>query len=382
MTTHARLSPSASHRWSVCPASVMAEAALPDRPSGSIFAEEGTAAHELAALALISGNAPSKWLHTKLPESHWPVDQAMSDHVSDYVGHCRYLAHAGAFAQYEVSVSYARWVPNGFGTADAIILDGHVLHVIDLKYGRGIAVSPIENSQLMLYALGAYDEFSFMAEIKTINLTICQPRIGEGEPQVWSISAEQLLKWGEWVKGRAELCLVPNPEFSPGEKQCMWCKASSTCPALSRHVADAISMDFADISNPNSLPNPNVMTDARLGTALQARKLISAWLDSVEEHVVERIEMGLGFPGYKLVEGRSNRKWANETVAEQTLLRLLEDNAYTRNLLSPAQAEKALGKKKTTEIADLIVKPAGAPTLVTDDDPRPSMGISVADDFD
>jgi len=380
---HAKLSASGAHRWSACPASVQAEAAISDRiATTSIFAEEGTAAHELAALCLMGGKEPGYWLQKILPDSQWPVTQEMVDHVGEYVKYVRYHAHAGTISQYEVSVSYGRWVDGGFGTADAIIIDGQTLHVIDLKYGQGIAVSPIENTQLLLYALGAFDDFDFVSNVDTIHLTIVQPRIGQGEAETWVISADQLLERGKWFRKRAKLCYEPNPEYVPGEDQCRWCKANVTCTGLAKHIVETLSTEFEDITTPDSLPSLKQMGADKLSAALKARKLIMSWLESIEQYAIQQIDEGVGFPGFKLVTGRSNRKWADVEVAEKTLVELLADAAFNKSLLSPPQAEKVLGKKKAASIARLIIKPEGAPALVGDDDPRPAVGGSTVDDFD
>ena len=378
MAQHAKLSASGSHRWLACPASVKAEEGLPDK--SSVYANEGTSAHELAEIALRGGGDCADMIGMKLPVTNWPVDQVMAEYVQEYVDFVRYHGHKDAFSAYEVRVDFSEWVPDGFGTSDALIIDATTMHVIDLKYGKGVAVSPVNNSQAMLYALGAYSEYGSLADIKTIRITIAQPRISDGAPLSWDIELADLLKWGEFVRQRAARCFDADAEFVPGEKQCQWCKGKPTCAALAKFTEQTIMAEFETVTDADSLAPVNRLTDDQLCQVMNARKLVASWLDAVEALIFERIENGQSFPTYKLVNGRSSRSWHDVRVAETQLFEILEDKAHIQKLVSPAQAEKLLGKKQLHLIADLIDKSEGAPTLVKEDDPRPSISIS-ADDF-
>ena len=381
MAAHAKLSASGSHRWLACPASVLAEQGLPE--STSKFAHEGTAAHELAETVLKAGGDCTPWIGTTLPETEWTVDQEMADYVQEYVDFVRHHAQGDTVAAYEMRVYFDDWVPSGFGTCDALIIDGDTMHVIDLKYGKGIAVSPVENSQGMLYALGAYADMSRLTTIRRVMITIVQPRIFDGDraPQTWTIEIADLLKWGEWAKQRAEACLAPGADFVPGDKQCQWCKAKPTCKALATLTEQTVMADFEDISSPDALTPATRLTDEQIAKVLRAKALITSWLDAVEDRVVERLTDGDGFPGYKLVAGKANRRWSDETWAGAALFEMIGDAAYTQKLISPAQAEKALGKTRAQEIAGFVIKPQGSPTLALESDPRPSVGGISADDF-
>jgi hypothetical protein len=381
MAAHAKLSASGSHRWLACPASVTAEQGLPETRSS--FANEGTAAHELAEIVLRTQDDCAPWIGSVLPETKWTVDQEMADYVQQYVDYAReQMSHArNAFAAFEVRVDFSDWIPGGFGTCDALIISGDTAHVIDLKYGKGVPVSPVENTQAMLYALGAYADAVGIVEIKQVQITIVQPRVFDGEPQSWTISVEDLLRWGEWAKQRAEACLAPDAEFVPGDKQCQWCKAKPTCRALATMTEKTIMAEFEDISTPDALRPVNRMTDAEIAEVLRAKALISSWLEAVEDRVVERLTEGEGFPGYKLVAGKANRRWSDEKQAGVALFEMIGDAAYTQKLLSPTQAEKVLGRVRAQEISSLVFKPQGAPTLVVESDPRPSVGGISADDF-
>ena len=360
MTAHAKLSASGAHRWMACPGSVNAESGLSDKSSS--FAEEGTQAHEVAEKALKGGwNADTIWNRKDLAE-----------HLQTYIDFVRSIPHD--FRVIEQRVNFSDWVPDGFGTADAICIKDDLIHIIDLKFGQGVPVYAEQNPQAMLYALGAYSEFEFMFDLKRVKISIVQPRIDNISE--WEIDIPSLLKWGQSAANAALATQDPAAQRIPGEKQCRWCKAKATCPALYDMTAAIIGQDFEQLDEPALISS---LTDAQMRKALEARPLIESWLAALETVVRGRIVDGAGFDGFKIVEGRSVRRWGNEQEAVATLVNLLGDEAYTKKLISPAQAEKTLGKKKKVAIEGLIIKPRGAPTLATDNDPRPSIIVSEAD---
>ena len=371
MVAHARLSASGAHRWINCPGSVQAEEGIKD--AASPHAEEGTAAHELAELVLNEGGNCHAWVGRQLVENNaWTVTQEMADYVQQYVD---YVAATPGTQQYEQRVSYADWVPEGFGTADAISIDpaSKTLYCIDLKYGKGVRVDADNNPQGMLYGLGAYNEIEGIYDIERVVIVIVQPRLDHISE--WSISVDDLLRWGAWVSERAQETIGPDAKRVPGESQCRFCKAKATCPALYDFTTRIIASDF------DNLDSPEHLSDERMAEVMSAKKLITGWLDAVESHITERLKAGDDFPGYKLVAGRSLRQWADEKEAEQALAEQLGDDAYERKLLTPAKAEKALGKTKAKAIKDLIVKPEGKPVLAPESDKRKPIGVT-ADDFD
>lgn len=370
MTAHAKLSASSAHRWLSCLGSVDAEKHLPNTSSPS--ADEGTAAHELAELVLCEGGNCHTYIDKPLPETQWLVNQEMADYVQQYID---YVTAQGGEQFYEERVDFSEWVPEGFGTSDVIIIKGDTIHIIDLKYGKGLQVFAENNPQAMLYALGAYSDYGYMSDFKTVKISIVQPRLDHIDE--WSISVTDLLKWGAWVTQQAEIIEQGDAPRSPSEKACHWCKAKATCPALKSYTEKIILSQFDELE----LPNADTLNDDQLRQALEAKKLIVSWLDAVEGLVKSRLECGESFPGFKLVAGRSLRKWADEDQAEWRLVELLDDNAYEKKLLTPAKAEKLLGKAKAKSIQDLIVKPEGAPTLAPESDKRQSVSISV-DDFE
>lgn len=371
MTAHAKLSASSSHRWLNCPGSVKAEEGLPN--TSSKFADEGTAAHELADMSLQSGADAIAFIGKQLPESKWVPDAEMAEFVQVYVD---YVRSKGGTLLSEMRVDFSDWVPEGFGTSDAIVISGKTLHISDLKYGKGIRVEAGENTQMLLYALGSLSEFGFINSAETISMSVVQPRLDHISE--WSISIDELMKWGERIKQGAEEALSPDAKRIPGDKQCLWCKAKPTCRALQDMTHNIIATDF---DNMDSLHNPDTLGDDELRAAMDARKLIVAWLDAVNELVTQRLESGESFSGYKLVEGRSNRQWSNEAEAEAELVKVLGDKAYERSLLSVAKAEKVLGKSGKQTLAPLVSKPQGRPTLAPESDPRKPFGTT-ANDFE
>ena len=359
---HAKLGASNAHRWMACPGSVAAEDGLPDQSSP--FALEGTEAHDLGEKALGDCGVLDTYPNSEMAE----FVRVYVDYVKQWADYCDDFA-------VEQRVDYGDWVPGGFGTADAIVLRGQTLHVIDLKYGMGVRVDAEENPQGMLYALGAYAMYSMVTDIEDVVISIVQPRLDHISE--WKINTRALLKWAELAKQRAEATLEPDAPRLPGEKQCRFCKAKATCEALLKHTEEALLTRFDDLDN---MPKANTLTEQQMRVALDAKPLIEGWLGAIEKLVRDRLDDGDEFPGYKLVEGRSNRKWADEREAEAKLIAMLNDKAFTKpKIISPAQAEKALGKTRAVEIRDLIVKPQGAPTLAPESDKRPAIGVSETD---
>lgn len=371
-TAHAKLGASGSHRWTACPGSVKAEEGIEEKRSA--FADEGTAAHELAELVLTKGGDCHSWVGKALIENNaHSVDQEMADYVQVYVD---YVKSISGSHEYEQRVEFTDWVPEGFGTADALVVQGTTLYVIDLKYGKGVPVSAVENTQGILYALGAVADYDLVHEIKSVVIVIVQPRMDSISE--WTITKEELLRWGEWLAQRAEAALADDAPRVAGEKQCRFCRAKPTCAQLLRVTHDVIATDFDNLAQ---MANPDTLTAPQLKKALDSKALIVSWFDAVEQHAFDLLDSGKSFPGYKLVAGRSVRQWADEAGAEQTLVELLDEAAYEKKLLSVAKAEKALGKKGSGAIADLIVKPQGKPVIVREDDKRAPLGAE-AGDFD
>ncbi len=365
MGDHARLSPSSAARWLACPGSVVANERIAD--PGSLYAAEGTLAHQILESCLSHRIHPSEYKDTVMGADMADALATAYDYISQISGE-----HS-----YEQKVDYSEWVPDGYGTADIIVYDEKTktLHVCDYKHGKGVEVNADNNAQMMLYGLGAYAERAMLDEIETVTLHVIQPR--RDHIDTWSISVPDLLAWGAWVQERAALALDPDAPRVPGETQCRWCRAAGSCSALHAHTSQIIGREFDDLDGV-SLGD---MTDDQTREILENAGLIRAFLGAVEDSVFRLLSEGGSFEGWKLVEGRSLRKWADEAQAETALVDAVGDAAWEKSLLSPAKAEKLLGKKKTI-LKNLIVKPEGKPTLAPEADKRPALGQAVCDKFE
>ena len=374
MKTHAKLSASGSHRWLYCPGSVKAEEGLPD--TRSFFADEGSAAHELMEVCLLTDVSAFDWEGRQLVEYNAiTVSREMAEGVQFYIDYVRLFDSQNVEMHVEKRLDFSAWVPDGYGTADTIIFGNGTVDVFDLKYGKNI-VSAQGNTQGILYMLGAIEDE--LVETHTFRFHIVQPRLDHVD--VYTLTRSQLLELGEWIRERATLALLPDAERTPGEDQCKYCKAKATCPALNKLTEDVLMTDLDSMNT----KNPDRLTAKQLQKAMDAKKLIVSWLDAVEDHISSVLinDPSESFAGYKLVEGRSLRQWRNDAEAEKRLVELLGDEAFERKLLSVAKAEKTLGKKRTAEIASLVDKPQGKPTLAPVDDPRPWFTKNTSDNFD
>lgn len=381
MTLHAKLSASSSVRWLNCPGSVQATENLPN-PS-SKFALEGSAAHELGEICLKSGDNTSLYLGKTLPETRWTVDDEMVEYVQDYIDLVRQTDSRGDM-EVEVRLDFSHIVPDGFGTSDVVICNPvtKTLTVIDLKYGKGIRVDAEENTQAILYALGALNDYDLLYSIEKIRCIIIQPRLDHVSE--WEISKEELLKRGEDIRVKALRCFEPDAPRVASEKACQWCLAKASCPELLAYTSNAILREF-DAFEPlqELLTSPDTLTDEQMGNALASKKLILSWFDSIEHLATERILQGGSFKGYKIVAGRASRSWANEEAVIEVLKPLLGDKLFTEpEIISVAQAEKALGKKQKDALVPLVNKTNGKATLVPESDPRQSLGQCTPDMFD
>jgi len=334
---HAKLSASGSSKWLNCAGSVEAESKIPNKQS--VYAEEGTLAHELADICLknyinsCALNNDYKSPLDRIGETikcesdkkviSTVVTEEMAKFVQEYIDYV--LAHETKNSQLytEDRVDFSNIVPDGFGTMDAAILDYDtgICHIFDLKYGQGVPVDAVENTQAQLYALGFYNELKCLDVIKSFKIHIVQPRIFNYSS--WEITLDDLFKFGEYASKKANEALSPNAPRIPGEKQCKWCNAKATCPALKKHTEDTILSSFEDLNKDIMF---NELNDEQLKLILDNKKLIEDFLKSVEQHIYDRVLNGEKFEGYKLVEGRSNRKWIDD--AEEVLKNKLGENAY------------------------------------------------------
>ena len=368
---HSILGASKAHRWMSCPASVKLEATFPDEES--FYAAEGTAAHALAEMCLLSQKPPEEYIGVEV--EGFTVDQEMAYHVATYVDYCNIQEGK---KEIELKVDYSEWAEGGFGTADYVAVHDGVCKVIDLKYGQGVKVSAQRNEQLMLYGLGA--AFKFIDEVDTVEMTIVQPRMDNID--TYSIRAKDLFKWAnEKVKPAARRVFAPEPEFNPTPKGCHFCKAKATCRALAEHNYNLTLSSFENLEEPLVVQVPHTLNVEEISHLLPKMDALIGWAHGIQKHAHKLLSEGGILPNYKLVNGRSQRKWVDGKVAEESLVEMLGDDAYITKLVSPTQAEKLLGKAKAKEVTDLWHKPNGKPTLAPESDPRPAVKPEAVDYF-
>lgn len=374
MTAHAKLSASGAHRWLVCAGSVSMEEGFPDTTSK--FAEHGTAAHELAERCLKEDVTAEYFVGQTF--NGFEVDAEMVEAVQLYLDYIR--NHSGEVL-IEQKVDFSPWVHEGFGTCDCLVIEGHTASVIDLKYGKGVKVDAENNSQAMLYALGALNEYEFLFdEINTFKLAIVQPRLDHISE--WEVSREDLLAFGQYAKERADAALAEDAEVTPEEHACKFCKAKASCRTLAEHSLQVAAEGFEAVEVPITLKDPKKLTNKEIAALLPQMKAIVDWTKAVEAFALAELEHGHEVPGYKLVEGRSIRKWADEDAAEKALRgsKLKVADIFTKKLVSPTQAEKLLGKNHPI-LQEFSVKPEGKPAIAAESDKRPALVVDVTEGF-
>jgi hypothetical protein len=382
--SHAILSPSSASRWMACPPSARFEEQFPDK--SSVYADEGTIAHSLGELLIREKLGEIKKpeyrkrlaaLETDLdklqeanPGNSFSSFETMLEYCEDYAvfvierfaGAQATTPDAKLFLEKRLDMS--DYVPEGFGTSDAVIVADQMMETIDLKYGKGVSVSVIENKQQKLYALGALKDFDFIYDIREVRMTIYQPRIGNIES--WVTTVAELIEWAETeLKPLAELAFEGKGEYAPGP-HCGFCKGKAVCKALADKNLELAKHGFAD---------PNVLTEANVSEILQVVDMLTDWASAVKEYALnEAVNNGKKWPGYKIVEGRSNRKYTDADTVGKVLIEagFKEENLFTKKLLSITNMEKEIGKKVFAEmVGPYVIKPQGKPTLAPLSDKRP-----------
>lgn len=371
-TQHALLSASGAHRWLHCTGSPLLEKDFPD--STSVYAQEGTLAHELCELKLMAytGEITKRKLTSmknKLMKSElWqPEMEGTSEAYLDYVKDITMSYTVKPVILTEKRVDFSQYVPEGFGTADCLILAGDTLHVVDYKHGKGVVVDADHNPQMMLYALGAMSELSLLYRFKFVHMTIVQPRVNNISE--FTMSADELRDWGETaVKPKAEAAMSGNGEFEAGD-WCRFCRAKQQCKT--RYESnDSL---YPELSAQH---DPRLITLEELGEYLKRGRDMAAWLEDMKEYALSESLAGADVPGWKAVEGRGSRAFTDTDEAVDTLIKngIDESVLYERRVLTLAQMEKAVGKKAFGEIVgNLVVKNPGKPTLVEESDKRPKI---------
>ena len=369
---HALLSASGAHRWLNCTPSARLESREPKSTSSA--AEQGTAAHALAEHKLRRALKQ----RSKRPVSAW-IDDEMETLTDDYVAfvqeHISPAREACGDPQVliEQRLDFSHVVPGGFGTGDCLIIAEPKLQIIDLKYGQGVLVGAERNPQLMLYALGAIHTFGSLYDIKTVAVTIYQPR--RGNVDTWETSVADLEQWAEAeVKPKAELAAAGEGEFCPGS-WCQFCKIAPTCRARAEANLSLAKLEFAP---------PAELSDTEIADVLTRIPQLKTWAADVEAYALSKaVNQGVVFEGFKLVAGRSIRKYTSETDVAKAAEAAGYRDIWDRKLITLTAMERLMGKPAFNEIlGDLVIKPAGKPTLVPASDKRPALDlVSAATDF-
>jgi hypothetical protein len=376
--SHALLSASSAHRWLVCTPSAKLESTLPDTTSDA--ARKGTLAHAIAELKMrkyfVEPIGPRKFSNAmKKFKADELYEDDMDRNTDAYLEYVQQIVHSFASKPHVVverKVDYSNYAPGGFGTADCIVIGGKVLHVIDYKNGQGVPVPAESNPQMMLYALGALNAYSLLYDISAVKLSIVQPRVWE-EPSTWEISKADLLDWGDGIKPVAERAYEGAGEFIAGE-HCTFCRARDTCRARTELFFSAAELAPA---------LPPLISWEEAGAALERAEGIVKWYNSLKDAALTHAIGGGVVPGWKAVEGRGSRIYADQDKAFEHLKTSGIDEAmlYERKPLTVAALEKQLGKPQYRELLEEpghVVKQPGKPTLAAESDNRPALNLAAA----
>lgn len=346
-----KFSPSHSERWLNCPGSVRLCTQVPEPPS-SKYAMEGTAAHELAANCLRLQQNAEEWIgeEIEVEGSVFKVTQSMAENVQVYLDAIRNDMKREGVPHSELCVE-KKFVIKGVtsGTNDASFSSPlSLLYIYDLKYGEGTYVEVERNTQFMLYALGALEDSEFLND--RVKLVVVQPRYTREEidpVRSWEISVEDLLKFKQEVKTTIALAKTENPPLKSGS-HCKWCPAFGVCPAVGKKVVSTVNENYAI-----KFPEPSSLTPERIVKIIELSELISDWAKAVKGYAeTQAIDLGVQFPGYKIVKKTGNRAWIDETAVENEFEMEFGDKIYNKTVKTPAQLEKIVGKERVAELTE------------------------------
>lgn len=357
---HSKFSPSAAHRILACTPSLLLEQQYPKETSN--YAAEGTAAHDLGEYKL----KKALKIRSKKPTSEYDSDE-MDEMTDIYVEYCLGLIEKvkekckDPQILIEQKLDFSDYVEGGFGTGDLVVVGDKELHVVDLKYGKGIIVSAEKNPQILLYALGAISLFDMLYDIEKVTMTIVQPRVDNFS--TYEMSVDDLLKWAEEeLKPKAELALKGEGEFCAGE-HCRFCRAKNQCRARALKNLELMKYEFAD---------PALLSDEEIAEIIGIAGELSKWADDIYTYATAlAINEGKQWSGFKLVEGRTRRKYTDEKAVAETAKAAGYIDIFKQSLITITEMEKLMGKKKFKEVLGSLVKtPKGKLTLVPDSDKR------------
>lgn len=371
--THATLSASSAARWLHCPPSARLAEQFPD--TGSKYAAAGTLAHAIAELKarkyflepMSARSFNAKMKKFKEDPSYDPGMEAATDAYLEHLKELALTFEQPPFVALEVRVNFSGVAPEGFGTADCVMIGGGTMHIVDYKNGAGVAVEAEENPQMMLYAIGAMTTFYpiFGDSIQTVCLHIVQPHAGGVKS--WQLTREELDDFGLEARGPAKLAYDGEGDFNPGP----WCD-DHFCPA--RATCMARTKKLLELENVSG-QDPDLISDNTLGVFLTRAIQLQKWVSALQDHAFKKLMEGKAIPGWKLVEGRISREWGDQEMAFKEIQQagVPEAMLWERKPVSVAALEKALGKKAFEEAAGgWVVKRPGKPTMVPDSDKRPA----------
>lgn len=366
---HAVLSASSANRWLHCPPSVRLSEGYMDK--ASVFAMEGTSAHELceyklrSALGMEAENPTENldFYNTEMEE----CAEGYATYILELVEKAKETC-SDPVVMVEQRVDFSRYVPEGFGTADCIIIADETLNIVDYKHGKGVEVSAEDNPQMKLYALGALELFDCLYDISKVQMTIFQPRLSN--VSVFVMDKADLLNWAnDELTAKAELAFEGKGELCCGE-WCKFCKAKANCKERAR-----VNMEMAQYEFRKS----SLLTDEEVVKILSRIDELTSWASDVKNFALEQAVRGKQWPGWKVVEGRSNRKYTDEGAVAQ-VVKNAGYNPYDEKIMGITNMTKMLGKEKFNELlGDFVERPQGKPTLVTEDDNRPEMNTAKED---
>ena len=368
MSKHAILSASGAHRWMNCTPSARLELEFDDK-SGSAAAE-GTAAHELCEHKL----RRALKMRSKKPVSPFDSDE-MDSYTDGYVEYILEIIEQAKqscndpLVLIEQRLDFTKYVPDGFGTGDSLIIADGTLHIIDFKYGQGVLVNAEDNPQMKLYALGALELFDGIYDINTVAMTIYQPR--RENISTFTVYKESLYQWAEEIlKPIAELAFAGEGQYCPGE-WCQFCRAAVKCRARAESKMKLATFEFA---------LPPLLSDEEIALILSSIGDLTNWANEIMAYATDTaVNHGKHWPGYKVVEGRSNRKYTDDEAVAGTAKEAGYRDIYKQSLITITEMEKLMGKQKFNEIlGSLIIKPTGKPTLVPISDKRQEINTSTA----
>jgi len=363
---HALLSASGAERWMSCTPSARLESTLPEqkrKPNTFDYSAEGTLAHEIAELKLKKHydqiDATEFELRYNVAKQSKYYNEEMENYVDSYCVYVRSQIGEGDRPLFEQKVDFSEWIPQGFGTADVVIISKNTIHIMDLKYGAGIPVSAIDNAQLRLYGAGTYSKFKEeISEIKTIKFTIIQPRLDNISSDQTTL--EKLLDWMKYVVApRAKKAWVGSGEFMPGD-HCKWCRAKATCRARSDFNSEVAKLEFKD---------PPLLDSEEVSFVLSRAQDLRTWANDVEEYALARaVDSNIIPPGYKLSTTSTHRKISDQEMAAIVLIDkgISEAQIWEQRKLKSISALEKINKQVAAYLGNLVVRPEGQPKLVKD----------------